>query len=112
MKPITKATPLMIVGLLTGGAVLFGLNAFFPVPIETWFATTGMLVFSAGLLFGIVALFRSIAALTNSESRRVVGLQLPLQTILIVVGILAVVVTMVIQVKRSLDKRAQVEVEH
>lgn len=107
MKEITKTTPLALICLLGGGAALFGLNAFFPVPIETFFAVAGMVVFVAGLLFGLVAVFRSIGTLTNSESRRVAGIRFPIQTILIVVGIFVVVTTTAIQVKRSMDQREE-----
>ncbi len=107
MKPMTKATPLTMIGLLGGGAVLFGLNAFLPVPIETWFAIAGMVVVVAGLVFGLGAFFRGIATLTNTESRRTAGILVPILTILIAGGAWAAVVTTAIQVKRSMDQREE-----
>ena len=112
MRPMTKATPLTMLVLLLGGAGLFGLNAFLPLPIETWFAIAGMLVFAAGLLFGLFAFFRSVAVLANPESRRATRVLLPILTILIAGIAWFTVVTTAIQVKRSMDQRAQFEQEH
>ena len=105
MKPMTKSTPFILLSLLVGGGVLFGLNAFFPVPIETWFAIAGMLVFAAGMLFGIAAGVRSIAVLSNAAFRKTTGILLPVLTIVIAGGAWAVVITTAIQVKHSMDER-------
>ena len=107
MKPITKATPLTMVGLLSGGGVLFGLNAFLPLPIETWFAIAGMLFFAAGLIVGVAALVRGIASLSDAESRRATGVLLPILTILIAVGVWTAVVTTAITARRSLEQREE-----
>jgi membrane-bound ClpP family serine protease len=110
MKPMTKATPLTVICLLVGGAVLFGLNGFLPVPVETWVAIAGMVVFTSGLIFGLFAFFRGITSLASATSRR--DKRLPIVTVLLVSTAWFVVVSMAIQVKRSMDQRAQVEQEH
>ena len=98
--------------LLGGGAALFGCNAFFTVPIETWFAMAGFLLFVAGLLLSLFAFFRATAVLTNTEMRRSNGLTIPIVTTLIAAIAWSVVINTAIQAKRSMDKRAQYEEEH
>ena len=101
-----------LLSLLVGGALLFGSNGFFPVPIETWLAIAGILVFSAGLIFGLVALIRAIAIISTASSRRQSGITIPLITAAIaIVAWLAVIITAV-ETKRSMDKRAQYELVH
>ncbi|MFC1452258.1 hypothetical protein ACFLSJ_02815 [Verrucomicrobiota bacterium] len=72
-----KSTPITLLCLLGAGALLFSLNAFFPVPVETWLAAAGMLVFAAGLVFGAVGFFRSVAALVSSKHREAGGIVVP-----------------------------------
>ena len=112
MKAMTIRSPLVLLSLLVGGALLFGSNGFFPVPIETWLAIAGILVFSAGLIFGLVALIRAIAIISTASSRRQSGITIPLITAAIaIVAWLAVIMTAV-ETKRSMDKRAQYELDH
>ena len=91
---------------------MFLVNAFFPVPVETWFAVAGILVFVSGLLFGIFAFCRSLAVLANSASRRASGVVVPALTVAIALAAWYMVASTAIQMKRSLDKRAQLEDEH
>lgn len=112
MKPMNRSTPVILVGLLAGGALLFWLNGFFSVPVETWFAIAGMLIFAAGLLFGLFGLCRAITVLTSPESRRATGILVPVLTIVVTASAWFIVVTTAIQMKRSLDKREQFEQEH
>lgn len=105
MKAMTKATPITMVALLGGGAVLFGLNAFFPRPNETWFSIAGMIVFVSGLIFGLVAFFRGVATLASFASRQVSGILIPILTVVIAGVAWVLVVATVIHVKRSMDER-------
>jgi hypothetical protein len=107
MKPLTKWTPLTLVGLLGSGALIFGLNAFCPVPAETVLAAAGGLIFAAGLLFGVFALFRSLAALRCAEARHSTGLVVPIVTIILAAGAWFVVIATFIQVRSSFEKRTK-----
>jgi len=78
----------------------------------TPFIGAAYLLWTAGLLFSLFDFFRAIATLSNAENRRGTGIILPLLTVLIALGAWAVVVNFGIQFKRSLDKRAQYELEH
>ena len=112
MRPMPKSTPVILLGMLAGGWLIFSLNAFFPVPIETWFAIAGMLLFVAGLLFGLFGFFRGPASLRNADARRSSGIAAPVVTMLIAVTSWSIVVYTAIEMKRSLDERAQFEQEH
>ena len=112
MKPMSKTWPITLISLLFGGAVVFGLNALFSVPIEGYFAIAGILLFGAGLLFGAAGVFRSIATLTSRSLRSQTGIIVPVLTIAIGVTAWLLAVSTAILVKRSLDERAQYEQEH
>ena len=103
MKPITIRTPLALLIMLGTGMIMIGLNAF---------PAAAILIFVAGLLFGIFAVFRSLAALANPEVRRSTGLAVPILTILLATGTWYVVTSTVIHVKKIEHERKQVENKH
>lgn len=109
---MTKRTPITLVGLLAGGVLTFSLNAYFPVPIEGWFALIGIITFLAGMAFGLFGTVRGIATLTNSKSRAQTGVYIPIIVILITVCTFIHVIRTMLFVKESLDQRSELENEH
>ena len=109
---MTRRTPIILVSLLVAGAATFAANAFLPVPSETYCAIAGGLMFASGMIFGLIASFRSLFILARADLRRTSGIVAPLLVLIITTATWFVVVTEVIQYKRSMDKRAQYEMEH
>ncbi|MFC1499355.1 hypothetical protein ACFLS1_12915 [Verrucomicrobiota bacterium] len=112
MKQMTKLTPIILTSLLGGGFFLFWLNGFFNVPVETWFAYSGITVFAAGMIFGLISTFRSAVMLKNQNFRQSVGVIIPILTIVITVSVWSFVITSVIRINKEMEKRAQAEQEY
>lgn len=112
MNAMTKRTPIILVGLLAAGIFIFALNGYLPTPIEGCVALAGILTFLTGMLFGLIGAFRGIATLSSPKLREQTGVYIPFMTILITVLTWYSVITMMIFVKQSLDKRSQIEDEH
>jgi hypothetical protein len=104
---MSKKTPIIMISLLGGGFILFALNGCFSVPVETYFAIAGMIVFAIGLLFALYGIFYSITVLGAASSRKASGLAVPILTLVLGCGAWFIVVGTIIQVKQSLEKRAQ-----
>ena len=109
MNPEIRNAPVILLGLLLGGWFLFCLNAIFPVPIETWFASAGIAVFCLGLLYGFVAGIQSLVTLMSKKRRQAIGMVAPILTLLIAVFAWTVVVNATLKVVHSLQQRAKAE---
>ena len=108
---MTKKTPIILISLLVAGAIIFAANGFFLVPIETYFALAGGLVFVSGMIFGVIASVRSIIVISRPDLRQISGIILPALVLIITTGTWLVVVTTLIQVNRSLEERERIEIE-
>lgn len=109
MNPEIRNAPVILLGLLLSGWFLFCLNAIFPVPIETWFAISGIAIFCVGLLYGFIASIQSIVTLLSKKRRQTVGMVAPILTLLIAVFAWTVVVNATLNVVHSLQQRTKAE---
>lgn len=73
----------ILAGQLLGAWFLFGFSAFLPVPVETWFAISGITLFCVGLLCGFTWGIQAIITLASAKRRQVHGVISPILTILI-----------------------------
>ena len=109
MNPEIRNAPVILLGLLLGGWVLFCLNAIFPVPFETWLAIAGIAIFCLGLLYGFIAGIQSIVTIMSKKRRQAIGMVAPILTLLIAVFAWTVVVNATLKVVHSLQQRAKAE---
>jgi len=105
MRALPKKTPWVLLALLVGGWLIFLLNAFFPVPVETVFALVGMSVFLVGMLACVVGVVWAFRTLGTPEARQASGLVAPIATIVIAFVVWSGVIASAVAVKRSLDAR-------
>ncbi len=104
MKPMTKATPLTLAGLLIGSVVfmmLFTLSE--SVQGMIFNLVAGIIVLVCGLLFGVFGLFRSVIVLSSAESRRVSGVEPPIVTIIVTLAAWSIVILAVSAVYNAMQ---------
>ena len=93
-----KIAPVVLIGLMTGGYLLFGL-----------IGSLGILIFGAGLIYGFVHGFDSLATLMSSKRRRANGIFAPILKILIAFGAWAIVINETLRVVHGLQQRSAEE---
>ena len=87
--------------------MIFLLNAFFPVPVETVLALAGMAVFFVGMLACVVAVVWAFRTLGSPEGRQASGLVAPVATIVIAFVTWSGVIASAVAVKKSMDARQE-----
>lgn len=109
MNAKIRYAPVILLGLLLGGWFVFCLNGNFPVPIETWVAMSGIVIFCLGLLYGLVSGIQSIVTILSKKRRQAIGTVAPILTLLIAVVAWTIVINTTLDVVHSLQKRAEAE---
>lgn len=108
---MTKATPLTLFVLLALGATMFWFQGFLPGPLDEWFATLGLFLFAAGLLYGLFIIPQVIASLWSSRLRQQYGIVVPLIVLLMTSGTWLVIVESAVRIHHSMQLRDALEAE-
>ena len=107
MRQFPKKIPVILLAFLVGGAGIFLINGFLPVPLETVFAIVGLLVFCVGMVASLVTFLWAIQSLASQQGRTASGILSPVSTILIGLAVWSVVIVSAVVAKKSLDMRDQ-----